>query len=175
TGIAASESGNNYERDMCEQTGLSVYASSRQKIIWGEVHDGNAYFLGGAAGHAGLFSTAADLLILAKYFLARHTTSLSPPTCELFRENMTVGLEEARSMSWQLAMTRDSTAGPDLPQDSVGHNGFTGTFCWIDAQNDRVFILLTNRTHARKLPFANINAVRRQFHSLAVKELSHML
>jgi serine-type D-Ala-D-Ala carboxypeptidase len=172
TGIAASESGNNYERDMCEQTSLSVYTNSRQRIIWGEVHDGNAYFLGGAAGHAGLFSTAADLLILAKQFLARHTTSLSPPTCELFRENMTVGLEEARSMSWQLAMTRDSTAGPDLPQDSFGHNGFTGTCCWIDAQNDRVFILLTNRTHARKLPFANINAVRRQFNSMAVAELS---
>ena len=172
TGIAASESGNNYERDMCEQTGLSVYANSRQRIIWGEVHDGNAYFLGGAAGHAGLFSTATDLLLLAKQFLARYTSSLEPTTCELFRENMTKGLEEARSMGWQLAGTKDSTAGPDLPEDSFGHNGFTGTCCWIDAQNDRVFILLTNRTHARKLPFANINAVRRRFNSMAVAELN---
>lgn len=172
TGIAASESGNNYERDMCEQTGLSVYANSRQRIIWGEVHDGNAFFLGGAAGHAGLFSSATDLLVMAKQFLPQYTTSLKADTCQLFRENMTKGLEEARSLSWQLAITKDSTAGPNLPPDSFGHNGFTGTCCWIDAENDRVFILLTNRTHARKLPFANINAVRRQFHSIAVAELN---
>ena len=171
TGIAASESGNNYERDMCEQTGLSVYANSRQRIIWGEVHDGNAYFLGGAAGHAGLFSNASDLLAIAKQFLPQYTTSLKAETCQLFRENMTNGLEEARSLGWQLAMTKDSTAGPNLSPDSFGHNGFTGTCCWTDAENDRIFILLTNRTHARKLPFANINAVRRQFHSIAVAEL----
>jgi CubicO group peptidase (beta-lactamase class C family) len=171
TGIAACESGNNYEREMCEQTGAGIYANSRQGVIWGEVHDGNAYFLGGAAGHAGLFSTATDLLKLAKQFLANHTTLLTPHTCELFRTNMTAGLEEARSLAWQLASTKDSTAGVALPPDSFGHNGFTGTSCWIDAQDDRVFILLTNRTHARKLPFANINAVRRQFHSLAVAEL----
>src|SRR4029078_11052587 len=47
TGIAACESGNNYERDMCEQTGVGPYSKSRQRMIWGEVHDGNAYFLGG--------------------------------------------------------------------------------------------------------------------------------
>lgn len=175
TGIAACESGNNYERDMCEQTGAGIYANSRQRVIWGEVHDGNAYFLGGAAGHAGLFSTGGDLLVLAKQFLADHSSLLKPETCQTFRINMTAGLEEARSLGWQLALTKDSTAGPDLPQDSFGHNGFTGTSCWIDAHNDRIFILLTNRTHARKLPFANINAVRRQFHSLAVALMSNEL
>jgi CubicO group peptidase (beta-lactamase class C family) len=172
TGIAACETGNTYERDMCELTGAGSYSNSRQRVIWGEVHDGNAYFLGGAAGHAGLFSTAGDVLVLAKQFLAGHTTLLKPETCSAFRMNMTPGLEEARSLGWQLAMSKDSTAGPDLPADSFGHNGFTGTSCWIDAHNDRVFILLTNRTHARKLPFANINAVRRQFHSLAAAALS---
>lgn len=172
TGIAACENGNAYERNMCEQTGAGVYANSRQRIIWGEVHDGNAFFLGGAAGHAGLFSNATDLLVIAKQFLAKHTTLLRTSTCDLFRQNMTPGLEEARSLGWQLAQTRDSTAGPDLPPDSFGHNGFTGTCCWIDADNDRIFILLTNRTHARKLPFANINAVRRHFHSAAVAQLT---
>ena len=49
TGIAACETGNAYERDMCEQSGAGVYQNSRQRLIWGEVHDGNAYFLGGAA------------------------------------------------------------------------------------------------------------------------------
>lgn len=172
TGIAACENGNNYERDMCEKSGgAGSYENARQRLIWGEVHDGNAYFLGGAAGHAGLFSTVQDLLILAGQFVAEHTALLKPATCASFRINMTEGLEEARSIGWQLAATRDSTAGPDLPQDSFGHNGFTGTSCWIDPQHDRVFILLTNRTHARKLPFANINAVRREFNSLAVAGL----
>ncbi|HSB28281.1 MAG TPA: serine hydrolase domain-containing protein [Pyrinomonadaceae bacterium] len=171
TGIAACETGNNYERNMCEQTGVGIYSNSRQGVIWGEVHDGNAYFLGGAAGHAGLFSNAEDVLTLAKQFLAKHTLLLKAETCDAFRVNMTPGLEEARSLAWQLAMSKESTAGPDLPGDSFGHNGFTGTSCWIDAQNDRIFILLTNRTHARQLPFANINAVRRQFNSLAVAEL----
>jgi len=174
TGIAACENGNNYERDMCEQMGAGIYSNSRQRMIWGEVHDGNAYFLGGAAGHAGLFSTAGEMLVLANQFLPQHTSLLKPESCALFRSNMTEGLEEARSLGWQLAATKESTAGPDLPADSFGHNGFTGTSCWIDAQHDRVFILLTNRTHARQLPFANINQIRRQFHSLAGNDLTTM-
>lgn len=169
TGIAACETGNAYERSMCEQMGSAVYQNSRQRVIWGEVHDGNAYFLGGAAGHAGLFSTARETLTLARQFLADSTQLLKPASCSMFRINMTPELEEARSIGWQLAETKDSTAGVDLPPDSFGHNGFTGTSLWIDPGHQRVFILLTNRTHARELPFANINAVRRQFHSLAAK------
>lgn len=171
TGIAACETGNAYERDMCEQTGAGVYENSRQRIIWGEVHDGNSYFLGGVAGHAGLFASAPDTLLLAQQFLAESSKLLTPATCSMFRTNMTPGLEEARSLAWQLAETKDSTAGLDLPPDSFGHNGFTGTSLWIDPSHARVFILLTNRTHARQLPFANINAARRRFNSLAVAAL----
>ncbi len=61
----------------------------RQELIWGQVHDGNAYFLGGAAGHAGLFSTARETLVLANQFLAGQTKLLQPATCELFRQNLT--------------------------------------------------------------------------------------
>ena len=96
---------------------------------------------------------------------------LSLGTCNFFQQNMTAGLNEARSFAWQLAATKDSTAGPSLPADAFGHTGFTGTSCWIDAHRERVFILLTNRTHARALPFANINAIRREFHKLAVAAL----
>jgi serine-type D-Ala-D-Ala carboxypeptidase len=173
TGIAACELGNGYEKNVCNETGAGEYANSRQRQIWGEVHDGNAYFLGGAAGHAGLFSTAADVFQLAQQFIAESSRLLTTPTCKLFRENMTEGLEEARSLAWQLAATKDSTAGNDLPPDSFGHNGFTGTSLWIDPDHRRVFVLLTNRTHARELPFANINAVRRQFHTLAIAEIAN--
>jgi serine-type D-Ala-D-Ala carboxypeptidase len=172
TGIAACETGNAYERDMCEQSGAPAYQNFRQRLIWGEVHDGNAYFLGGAAGHAGLFSSARDTLAMAQQFLAESSKLLIPQTCQLFRTNMTQGLEEARSLAWQLAETKDSTAGVDLPPDSFGHTGFTGTSLWIDPEHRRVFILLTNRTHARQLPFANINSIRRRFHSLAVASLN---
>jgi CubicO group peptidase (beta-lactamase class C family) len=170
TGIAACETGNAYERDMYRDSD-GDYKNWRQELIWGQVHDGNAYFLGGAAGHAGLFSTAQETLQLANQFVTGQTRLLKPATCELFRKNLTAGLEEARSFGWQLAETKDSAAGPDLPRDSFGHSGFTGTSCWSDPIHERVFILLTNRTHARALPFANINSVRRRFHSLAVASL----
>ena len=171
TGIAACETGNAYEQGMSEQMGAGSYANSRKRVIWGEVHDGNAYFLGGAAGHAGLFSTVSDTLVLAQQFIGHLSQLLEAETCELFRTNMTPGLEEARTIGWQLASTNDSTAGTDLPQESFGHNGFTGTSCWIDAVNERVFLMFTNRTHNHKIPFANINSVRRQFHSIAARAL----
>ena len=172
TGVAACETGNAYERDMCERDFSGrTYSGWRNGIIWGEVHDGNAHFLGGAAGHAGLFSNAMETLRLAKQFIPQSSELLNAETCKLFRQNMTEGLNEARSFAWQLAATLESTAGSDMPPDAFGHTGFTGTSCWIDAERQRVFILLTNRTHARPLPFANINAVRRAFHSLAVHSL----
>jgi CubicO group peptidase (beta-lactamase class C family) len=172
TEMAASESGGNaYERGVCESEGRNVGGEWRNATIWGEVHDGNAHFLGGAAGHAGLFSTARETLRIAEQFLPRTTRLLSPDTCALFRTNMTVGLNEARSFAWQLAATPDSTAGARLPPDAFGHLGFTGTSCWTDPTRERTFILLTNRTHARTLPFVNINSVRRRFHALAVEAL----
>jgi CubicO group peptidase (beta-lactamase class C family) len=178
TRIAASERGNAFEKEKAREGDSpdSQVDSSpwRDNVIWGEVHDGNAYFLGGAAGHAGLFSTADETLRLAEQFIAGRTQLLKPGTCALFRANMTAGLEEARSIAWQLAVTKDSSAGTVLPPDSFGHNGFTGTSCWIDPDRERVFILLTNRTHARDLPFENINSVRRQFHSLAVAALDRL-
>ena len=169
TGIAACETGNAYEADMSKQMNAGGYTNSRQRLIWGEVHDGNAYFLGGAAGHAGLFSTATEMFQMARQFLSHSTKLLSPATCQIFRENMTPELEEARSIGWQLAATKNSTGGVELPPDSFGHTGFTGTCVWIDPQHQRIFILLTNRTHAHALPFANINAVRREFNRLAIK------
>ncbi len=169
TEMAACETGNLYERRMCdEMKTVGEYSGWREHLIWGEVHDGNAFFLGGAAGHAGLFSTASETLLITNQFLPNTTELLKPDTCALFSTNMTGGLEEARSPGWQLAATKDSTAGPALSPQSFGHTGFTGTSCWIE----RIFLLFTNRTHAaRALPFVNINSVRRRFHSLAVEAL----
>ena len=173
TEIAACEMGNMHERGTCDALQAGSY-SWREDLIWGEVHDGNAYFFGGAAGHAGLFSTARETQQLAAQFFAGSTKLLKPETCALFRTNMTEGMEEARSIGWQLAATPTSTAGALLPPDSFGHLGFTGTSCWNDPVQERTYILLTNRTHAHPLPFININSVRRSFNTLAAKALEEM-
>jgi len=168
--IAASEKGNEYERRTCAEKFPEIripHSALRSSLIWGEVHDGNAWFMGGVAGHAGLFSTAEEVFKLALQFLPQYTQLLKPETCELFRTNFTPGMNEDRSFAFQLASTKDSTSGKGMSLESFGHLGFTGTSLWIDPVKERIFILLTNRTHARSLPFANINSVRRRFHDLA--------
>ena len=172
--IAANEVGNEYERQTCVEKfpELQIPQSAlRSHLIWGEVHDGNAYFMGGVAGHAGLFSTAEEVFKIALQFLPEYTQLLKPETCQLFRTNFTKGMNEDRSFAFQLASTVGSTAGTKMSPESFGHNGFTGTSIWIDPVRDRIFVLLTNRTHNHPLPFVNINSVRRRFHDLAIEEL----
>ncbi len=179
--IAASEKGNAYEKQTCIDQGYFQPPATaggsdvfRDYQIWGEVHDGNAWFMGGVAGHAGLFSTAEEVFKIALQFLPNYTQLLKPETCELFRTNFTKGLNEDRSFAFQLASTEGSTAGTTMPPESFGHNGFTGTSLWIDPVNERIFVLLTNRTHDHPLPFVNINSVRRRFHDLAIEELDSL-
>ncbi len=182
--IAASEShGNLYERDMSathddttdDEDDDNRASCFRTRPIWGEVHDGNAHFLGGLAGHAGLFSNIAETVTIATQFLPRHSNLLhDPATFRLFDTDMTPDLNEARAMGWQLAATPESTAGTSLPPSSFGHLGFTGTSLWIDGAHENIFALLTNRTHDHPLPFANINRTRRRFHTTA-NELIHRL
>jgi serine-type D-Ala-D-Ala carboxypeptidase len=173
--IAASEKGNEYEKQTCVEQGYLVGPPEggtqnvfRTNVIWGEVHDGNAYFMGGSAGHAGLFSTAEEVCTIAQQFLPNYTQLLQPETCELFRTNFTEGMDEDRSFAFQLATTQGSSAGTKMSPESFGHSGFTGTSLWIDPIKERVFVLLTNRTHHHPLPFVNINSVRRSFHDMAV-------
>ncbi|MEP6901963.1 MAG: serine hydrolase, partial [Actinomycetota bacterium] len=174
--FAASEFGNYFEKQTCIDSDYNVANHDwRDYQICGEVHDGNAWFMDGVSGHAGLFSTAAETFRIAQQFLAEESVLLKPETCQLFRTNLTPGLSEARSVAFQLAETKDSTASLALSKDSFGHLGFTGTSVWIEPESQRIFILLTNRTHARALPFVNINSVRRRFHELAQVELNSKL
>lgn len=170
--IAASEKSNEFEKQTCLEQGYDVSKYVwRNYQIWGEVHDGNCYFMNGVSGHAGLFSTVEETFKIAQQFLANQTTLLKPETCKLFRTNFTPNLNEARSIAFQLAETSDSTASQSLQKNSFGHLGFTGTSLWIEPETERIFILLTNRTHAHALPFVNINSTRRKFHELATEIL----
>jgi CubicO group peptidase (beta-lactamase class C family) len=179
--IAASELGNRYELQMVREKGFNIddkkiqnpKSKIQNRTVWGEVHDANCYFMDGVSGHAGLFSNALEVFKIAQQFLPEETTLLTAETCKLFSTNFTEGLNEARSISFQLAETKDSTASDALSKNSFGHLGFTGTSLWIEPEKRRIFILLTNRTHARELPFANINVARRRFHELAAQVLDN--
>jgi CubicO group peptidase (beta-lactamase class C family) len=121
----------------------------REYPIRGEVHDENAYALGGIAGHAGLFSTAADLSIFAQMMLNGGTYDgvqiLSDSTVSLFTRR-TAG---HRALGWDTA-DGDYGSGKYLTERAYGHTGFTGTSLWIDPDREMFVVLLTNRVHAAK-------------------------
>ena len=166
--VAASETGNEHERRLAGDAAAG-YTGWRMAVIRGEVHDGNAHFLGGVAGHAGLFGTAREVALLAEQFLPGSALLSHDETFAAFRANLTPGLDEHRSIGWMLATTPDSSAGSALPADAFGHTGFTGTSVWVDPHTARVFVLLTNRTHP-VYTATPMNATRRRVHELAVGE-----
>jgi CubicO group peptidase (beta-lactamase class C family) len=112
----------------------------------GEVHDENAYALGGVAGHAGLFSTAADLSIFAQMMLNGGeyggTRIVADSTVALFSTRAS----GTRALGWDTCGGSGS-CGKYLGEDAYGHTGFTGTSMWIDPDRDMFVILLTNRVH----------------------------
>ncbi|MDQ3243101.1 MAG: serine hydrolase [Gemmatimonadota bacterium] len=115
----------------------------------GEVHDENAYALGGVAGHAGLFSTATDLSIFAQMMLNGGTYDgvqiLSEPTVALFTRRAA----GHRALGWDTA-DGDYGSGRYLTERAYGHTGYTGTSIWIDPDREMFVVLLTNRVHASK-------------------------
>ena len=131
--------------------------------------DGNARFLGGAAGNAGLFGTAAGVFGLAKEFLGG--TLFNRDEIEMATTLRTKGLEQARGLGWQLASSPGCSAGPSLSSGAFGHTGFTGVSVWIDPEIEGVFVLLTNRNHPGQRE-NDLHPFRRRFHTLARESLS---
>src|SRR6185369_2735580 len=142
----------------------------RTEVIWGEVHDGNAHFMDGVAGHAGLFSTARDVFRIANQFLAR-SELLKPESLHWFSDNLTRGCDTSRSIGWILAETPGCSAGPSFPPAGIGHNGFTGGSLWMDSARRRVFILLTNRVHPH-VDTIDMREIRQTFNALAIETMS---
>ena len=117
--------------------------------IQGEVHDENAFALGGVAGHAGLFSTAADLSIFAQMMLNKGEYDgvriVSDSAVELFTRRAA----GSRALGWDTA-EGESSSGVYLSDNAFGHTGYTGTSMWIDPDREMFVILLTNRVHAAR-------------------------
>jgi len=164
--IAATEEGNEREREMAGEAGVG-FPGWRRGVIWGECHDLNAWTLGGVCGNAGVFSTALDLHRLALEFLGEGIGLFDSFSRSLFEHDLTPGLNENRSVGWQLATTPGASAGPLLSPSSMGHTGFTGTSLWIDPEEGWVLMLLTNRVHPRYRA-DDMNAIRREFHRRAL-------
>lgn len=129
--------------------------------------DGNARFLGGVAGNAGLFGTAAGVRALAAEYLDGGGTLLRPEERELATMQQTPKLEQTRGLGWQLAESPGSSAGPALAPQAFGHTGFTGVSVWCDPVARSVFVLLTNRNHPGHRE-NDLHPLRRRFHALAM-------
>jgi CubicO group peptidase (beta-lactamase class C family) len=119
--------------------------------VRGEVHDENAYALGGVAGHAGLFSTAADLAVFAQMMLnGGHYGGVRVVSDSAVRIFTTRAAGAgARALGWEMA-EGGTASGEYLSPTAYGHTGFTGTSMWIDPERQMFVILLTNRVHAAR-------------------------
>lgn len=169
---APTEVGNRHEKGMCRQEHAAAAAAFawRRGLIRGEVHDANSHHAGGCAGNAGLFATARALFRLAREFFPASATLLKQETVALFWRDLTPGLGAGRSLGFQINSTPRTSAGRALAPTAVGHNGFTGTSLWLEAEGERVWVLLSNRVHPR-VKKEDFNAVRRKLHLLLKREL----
>ncbi|MEP7381980.1 MAG: serine hydrolase [Gemmatimonadota bacterium] len=124
-------------------------APPRGYPLKGEVHDENAFALGGVAGHAGLFSTASDLAIFAQMMLNggeyNDVRIFSDSTVATFTRRSS----GTRALGWDTA-DGDGGSGEYLTAAAFGHTGYTGTSIWIDPEREMFVVLLTNRVHAAR-------------------------
>jgi CubicO group peptidase (beta-lactamase class C family) len=123
----------------------------RGRVMRGEVHDENAFALGGAAGHAGLFGTIDGVLDAAHRLLQ----GVDPWLPEL-RTRQT----PTRCLGWE-AHHEGWSGGNACSEQTIGHTGFTGTGLWIDWEARRAWTLLTNRVHPSRHTDSGIHALRR--------------
>lgn len=155
------------------RTAATEQCDWRGRILRGEVHDPNASILGGAAGHAGLFGTAADVLALATVWLDAWHGRQSLLPAELvrsfcMRQDLPPGSDWA--LGWDTPTEGQSSSGRYFGRQSVGHLGFTGTSLWMDLERELVVVILANRIHpiVRRARFG----LRPKVHDLIVEAMT---
>ncbi|MGE0361210.1 MAG: serine hydrolase domain-containing protein [Vicinamibacterales bacterium] len=140
----------------------------RGRVVIGHVHDGNAAAVGGAAGHAGLFGTAAAVGAYARWYLrlwlglTAHSTGIPSALARQFATRGTVP-GSSRALGWD-TMLPTSSCGAHLSPTSIGHTGFTGTSLWLDPIRRGYVVLLTNRVHPDSASADGIRALRIAVH-----------
>jgi CubicO group peptidase (beta-lactamase class C family) len=144
----------------------------RGRLLVGEVHDENAAALGGIAGHAGLFGTAAAVGSYARHLLQvldGRAGVIRRATLEEFVTKRADIPGSSRALGWD-TMLPTSSCGTLMSARAFGHTGFTGTSLWIDPEKDVYVALLTNRVHPTRANEA-IKHVRPAVHDAVVEEL----
>lgn len=124
----------------------------RKRLLQGEVHDENAYCLGGVAGHAGLFGTARGVFTLISFLWgvyrnASRNAAWSSDVLKDFWTRRSSGEGDTWALGFDTPSPAGSSAGNRFSPRSVGHLGFTGTSFWLDLEQEVLIILLTNRVH----------------------------
>lgn len=150
------------------------YDPWRGRLLRAEVHDENAWAIGGVAAHAGLFGTAAAVGAFARWMLARlqgkaGAGGIAPATARRFATPSAVP-GSSRALGWD-TMRPTSSCGRRFSAAAIGHTGFTGTSLWLDPELDRYVVLLTNRVHPTRRNQA-IQPLRPAFHDAVLAELS---
>jgi CubicO group peptidase (beta-lactamase class C family) len=168
-----------YRRNEPARFGREAFAATerctwRGRLLQGEVHDENAFALGGCSGHAGLFGTAEEVFRMAR-MLRDHLGSerhdlLRPETVRAFfrREDRIPGC--SRALGWDTPSREGSAAGRHFSEHSVGHLGFPGTSLWMDLEKDTQVVLLTNRVHPSRRN-QRIRGFRPRIHDCVMEEL----
>jgi CubicO group peptidase (beta-lactamase class C family) len=144
----------------------------RGRLLVGEVDDDNAWALGGVAGHAGLFGTAASVGECARHLLQvldSRTGVIRRETLAMFVARRAGIPESSRALGWD-TMLPTSSCGTHMSPRAFGHTGYTGTSLWIDPDRGVYVVLLTNRVHPNSDNDA-ITRVRPAVHNAVMLEL----
>ena len=137
-------------RSHCVPTELIALADTAAGDAWqGVVHDENARWYGGVAGHAGLFAAVADLERFARMMLNDGTPLYKPATVRTFAQPALLIPDSTRCLGWD-SPGSPCSGGTHVSPKAFGHTGFTGTSFWIDPPQDLAVILLTNAVHPHR-------------------------
>lgn len=138
-------------------------------VLRGVVHDPTARMMGGVAGHAGVFTTAADLARFSRMMLGGGQLDgvriFAPETVKLMTSVQSPQGLARRGLGWDIDSPYAGQRGTNFPVGGYGHTGWTGTSLWIDPFSETFVILLSNRNHPSEA--GNILALRRELGSLA--------
>ena len=147
----------------------------RGRTLQGEVHDENAWALGGGAGHAGLFGTAGAVGAFAQSVLRTIGGERVVAEPDTFREFIQrIGTPgSSRALGWD-TMLPTSSCGSRMSPTAIGHTGFTGTSLWIDWERDLYMVLLTNRVHPTR-ENDRLRAIRPAFHDAVMEEFERAM
>ncbi|BCS98542.1 esterase [Desulfoluna limicola] len=144
----------------------------RQKTLVGEVHDDNAWAMGGVALHAGLFGTSREVGRLVWHLAAHLHEGGGGPFFhrDVVRAFLSESCGRGRGLGFDMPSGEASASGKYFKDGSVGHLGFTGTSFWVDPGAGVVVVLLTNRVHPSRENTA-IRSFRPEVHDLVMETL----